>query len=316
MSDPRRTVLVTGATEGIGYETARRLAALEAKVVLHARTPQEGEDALDRLIRAGIDPLRLHVVTADFARLSEVDELAARVRAAHPRIDVLINNAAVSGPQSRIITEDGNEITFQVNYLAPYLLTRLLWGPLTVSGNGRVVNLSSILHRSGTVHWGDLSYNRRYAPGAVYAQSKLALTLFTKGLAEYGRSGPTAVAVHPGIIATGMLSRYGGRVGAPVTEGAAAVVHLAAPEVPVVNGGYYNVLSPANPAPLVHDRGARPRAGPSSRNRHEIAWLSRVLAESANGYSPIISLGVPEGPPANNRGSVSTRDRTALSGLA
>ncbi|MGH3390629.1 MAG: SDR family NAD(P)-dependent oxidoreductase, partial [Actinomadura sp.] len=94
MSDTPRTVLVTGATEGIGHEVARRLAAYGATVILHARTQHEGEEALDRLVKAGADPLRLHAVAADFGRMQDVTALAERVAAEHPRLDVLINNAA------------------------------------------------------------------------------------------------------------------------------------------------------------------------------------------------------------------------------
>jgi NAD(P)-dependent dehydrogenase (short-subunit alcohol dehydrogenase family) len=134
-------------------------------------------------------------------------------------------------------------------------LTRLLWGPLTSTAGSRVVNVSSMLHRSGHIHWGDLGYTARYSPVAAYAQSKLALTLFTKGLAEYGQSGPQAVAVHPGLVKTPVLQMYG-RVADPVGEGANAVVHLATPGVVLDNGGFYNRLSPARPAPLVQDRKA------------------------------------------------------------
>lgn len=108
---------------------------------------------------------------------------------------------------------------------------------------------------TGHIHWADLGYTARYSPVAAYAQSKLALTVFTKGLAEYGQSGPQAVAVHPGLVKTSVLQMYG-RVGAPVGEGAAAVVHLATPGVVLDNGGFYNRLSLARPAPLVQDHKA------------------------------------------------------------
>lgn len=255
MSATVRTVLVTGATSGIGLETARRFAAQDVRLLLHARDAGSGEQAVETLVKGGADPLRLHVLTADFSRLSEVHALAGLVARDHPRLDVLVNNAGVAGPVSRVLTADGHEFTFQVNYLAPYLLTRLLWEPLTSTPGSRVVNVSSLLHRSGHIHWGDLGYAGRYSPVAAYAQSKLALTLFTKGLAEYGQSGPEAVAVHPGTVKTPVMQMYG-RTGAPVGEAAAVVVHLASPGTVLDNGAFYDRLSPARSAPLVQDRKA------------------------------------------------------------
>lgn len=248
-----RIALVTGASTGIGLETARRLAKAGNCVILHARTAHEAEHALKELVKAGIDPLRLKPVVADFARLDEVRGLAGRIACEHPRLDVLINNAATAGPEHRVVTSDGPELTFQVNYLAPYLLTRLLWDPLTAVPCGRVVNVSSSLHRSGHLHWGDLNYTFRYAPGAAYAQSKLALTMFTTAMAVYGGGGPVAVAVHPGIVTTSLSGIYR-KAGGPVGEAAAVLTHLTAHGFPADNGAYYHGLTPGHPAPLVRDR--------------------------------------------------------------
>jgi NAD(P)-dependent dehydrogenase (short-subunit alcohol dehydrogenase family) len=245
-----RIVLVTGAGTGIGLETARRLAGAGNCVILHARTADEAEQALEDLVKAGIDLLLLKTVVADFARLDEVRDLAGRIAHEHPRLDVLINNAATVGPEHRVVTSDGHELTFQVNYLASYLLTRLLWEPLTA---GRVVNVSSSLHRSGHVHWGDLNYTARYASVAAYAQSKLALTMFTRAMAAYARGGPSAVAVHPGIVAT-RLTRIYRRAGGPVGEAADVLAHLAAYGSAADNGMYYHGLAPSQPAQLVRDR--------------------------------------------------------------
>lgn len=188
-----RTVLVTGATSGIGLETARQLAERGATVLLHGRTAEEARAAADRLVAtAGIDAGRLCTVGADFTRLDEVETMAARVVAEHPHLDVLVNNAGMAAPERHTITADGNEIAFQVNFLAHYLLTCLLEPALTSNPGGRVVNVSSSLHRTGSIQWSDPNRARRYSRLAAYAQSQLALTVFAAD------PRVTAVSVHPG----------------------------------------------------------------------------------------------------------------------
>lgn len=233
----RTTALITGATEGIGYETARLLATDGFSVVLHARTSAEGELALERLVKADVDPLRLSLVVADFTRLSEVKAMAEDVAEAHPGLDVLVNNAATAAPEGRTVTEDGNEVTFQVNYLAPYLLTRLLAS--TMPAGSRVVNLSSALHRGAALTWSDLNHSRRYRPGAAYGQSKLALTVFTTDLARFGPETCAAVSVDPGVTNTRLLALYG-HSGQPAESAAASVARLCSPRTEIVNGAYYN----------------------------------------------------------------------------
>ncbi|MGP4015786.1 SDR family NAD(P)-dependent oxidoreductase [Saccharopolyspora sp. 5N708] len=245
-------VLVTGASEGIGFEVVRQLGADGATTILHARTREEGEDAVERLVKSGSEPLRLRLAVADFTSLREVAVMADEIAAEFPRLDVLVNNAAIVGSQRRALTEDGHEATLQVNYLAAYLLTTLLTEPMSRVSASRVVNVSSSLHNGGSVNWTDLNRSRRYTPAVAYAQSKLALTMFTKALAERGPSNRTAVSVHPGIVNTKLLSSYAHR-GRPASEGAEPVVHLCSPDVAVRNGAYYEGRLPAEPAPAVQD---------------------------------------------------------------
>lgn len=251
------TVLVTGATDGIGYATARHFVDNGATVYLHAPDPDSGEKAMTRLVKDGAEPLRLHLVVADFTRLDEVADLADMLTLALPGLDVLVNNAAVAGPERRTYTRDGQEVAFQVNYLAAYLLTTKLV-PKLASTHGRVVNVSSVMHRGGNIGWNDLSRVNQYSPLAVYAQSKLALTMHARSLAEASEASLTALSVHPGMFATRLLPVYG-HSGQPPNEAAPILTTLSSPSYPVVDGGYYDGLELARPAALVENARARDR---------------------------------------------------------
>ena len=260
MSEPistSPTVLVTGATDGIGYATARRFVDDGATVYLHAPNHDSGEMAMTRLVKDGAEPLRLHLVVADFTRLDEVADLADLLTVALPGLDVLVNNAAVAGPERRTYTRDGHEVTFQVNYLAAYLLTTKL-APKLVSARGRIVNVSSVMHRGGNIGWKNLSRVHQYSPLAVYAQSKLALTMHTRTLAEASGASLTALSVHPGVFTTRLLPLYG-HCGQPAEDAAPILTTLSSPTYPVVDGGYYDGLEPARAAALVDNARARDR---------------------------------------------------------
>ncbi|MFF4508894.1 SDR family NAD(P)-dependent oxidoreductase [Streptomyces sp. NPDC001401] len=238
-----RTVLVTGATSGIGYETARQLAERGATVLLHGRTAEEARAAADALVAtAGVAGDQLCTYAADFARLDEVETLARRVVAEHPHLDVLVNNAGMAAPERHTVTADGNEIAFQVNFLAHYLLTCRLEPALTSDPGGRVVNVSSALHRTASIQWSDPNRARRYSRIAAYAQSQLALTVFAAD------PRVTAVSVHPGVCDTALLPLYA-HEGISPTEGAANVVRLCDPAVEIVNGAYYDRDTRVEPAP-------------------------------------------------------------------
>ncbi|MFE1308654.1 SDR family NAD(P)-dependent oxidoreductase [Streptomyces sp. NPDC058755] len=246
------TVLVTGATSGIGYETARRLAERGATVLLHGRTAEEARAAADLMVAtAGIGAAQLCTFAADFSRLDEVETLARRVVTEHPHLDVLVNNAGMAAPERHTVTADGNEIAFQVNFLAHYLLTCLLEPALTSNPGGRVVNVSSSLHRTASIQWADPNRARRYSRLAAYAQSQLALTVFAAD------PRVTAVSVHPGVCDTALLPLYA-HEGVSPTEGATHVVRLCDPAVEIVNGAYYDRDERVDPAPAAtEDRTVR-----------------------------------------------------------
>jgi len=194
-----RTVLVTGANSGIGWDTTRVLAAKGAKVLLSCRNPQRGEDAILRLrdIQPNAQVQFLHM---DLADLDSVRAAATRVQDEHARLDLLINNAGLMAtPQQR--TAQGFEMQFGVNHLGHFALTGLLLPQLLRAPGSRIVTVSSNGHRPGHIRFDDLQWQTNYSPWAAYFQSKLANLLFTyelqRKLAAAG-STTAALAAHPG----------------------------------------------------------------------------------------------------------------------
>jgi NAD(P)-dependent dehydrogenase (short-subunit alcohol dehydrogenase family) len=268
-----RTVLVTGGNTGIGKETAVALAVDGAHVVFTARNPDKGAEALaDIRARSGSDAV--DVMELDLARLTSVREFASRFADTHARLDVLVNNAGLM-LASRQETEDGFEMTFQVNHLGPFLLTNLLRDQLIAGDDARVVNVASAAHagvREG-LDFGDLQSTSRYRSFRVYARSKLANILFTRELARrWDDSGITANAVHPGFVA----SRFGrdgdaGRLADLVfpllrpfaltpQQGARTQIFVAsAPELTGVTGRYWAKSAPATPSAAAQDDAAAAR---------------------------------------------------------
>ncbi|MBF6330277.1 SDR family NAD(P)-dependent oxidoreductase [Nocardia transvalensis] len=255
---PAPTALVTGSTSGLGFALARRLVDDGATVIVHAPDRASGDLALEELVKDGAEPLRLRLVVADFTDFAAVLTLAGELARTVPTLDVLVNNAAIVGPERRTRTAAGHEVTLQVNYLAAYALTKALTGALTAA-RGRVVNISSEMHRGGAIAWNDLDRKKGYyLPLPVYAQSKLALTMFTRTLADTHDGAFSAVSVDPGNVKTGMLKLYG-QVGRPAAEVAAEIAPLFDPRGAVVDGGYYVRREPAKPAALVDNPGIRTR---------------------------------------------------------
>jgi NAD(P)-dependent dehydrogenase (short-subunit alcohol dehydrogenase family) len=190
-----KTILVTGASSGIGRAAALRLAAAGATVLVHGRSPERTAEVARAV---GTEPL-----VADFGRLDDVRTLAEKVRQMTDRVDVLMHNAGALVPK-RTTTQDGHELTFQGNHLAPFLLQRLLNDLVVGTPGSRVIVTSSGANRSGKVNVEDLDREWvRYRPFPTYATSKLENILFVRELSRR-LSGTTAVAiaVHPGSVAT------------------------------------------------------------------------------------------------------------------
>ncbi len=240
-----QVILITGATDGLGKATARELASQRATVLLHGRDRARGEATLREIRPAsGNDHLRFSL--ADFSSLTQVRRLAEEVQAHHDRLDVLINNAGIGGgtPTSqRQESQDGFELCFAVNYLAPFLLTHLLLPLLRRSAPARIVNVASA--GQAPIDFDDVMLKRHYTPLCAYRQSKLAQIMFTFELAdrlrEQGESGVTVNALHPAsLMPTKMVFEMFGRTMSTLDEGTEATARLAvSPELEGVTGRYF-----------------------------------------------------------------------------
>lgn len=225
-----KTVLVTGATRGIGRETAERLAGLGASVLVHARDRVRGAEALAAVRAASASGASPALHAADLSTVRSARGLAAEVLGARPRLDVLVANAGVYAPDRRE-TGDGLELTFAVNVVAPIVLATALLPALRAAAPARVVVLSSASHWTGEIAWGDLQLAR---PGAytglrAYDQSKLAVLMLTLALSRrLCGTGVTAVCLDPGDVATTMLaSGWPELPGISTEDGAVTSVYLA-----------------------------------------------------------------------------------------
>jgi retinol dehydrogenase-12 len=265
-----KTCLVTGATSGIGKETALRLTTLGATVIIVGRDAARGETAAEE-IRRRVPDAQVQTMAADLSSMTQVRRVAVVVGAAPHRLDVLINNAGVIMTR-RQLTAEGAEVTFATNHLGPFLLTNLLRGLLERSAPARVVTVSSAAHKQiRTIPWEDLRNGAKARPGEAYPLSKLLNILFTLELARrLTGTGVTANCLHPGFVHTALGRNVTGVLGAAVrlamrfrpgpAAGAETSVYLASsPDVATVTGGYFVKRKPARPSNLARDARAAAR---------------------------------------------------------
>ncbi|MEU8732501.1 oxidoreductase [Streptomyces tendae] len=264
-----RVFVVTGANSGLGLATVRALAARGGHVILAVRDEEKGRRAVELLL-AGQPDARLEVRRLDLADLDSVRAFAREVRAAHRRIDVLVNNAGIMAPPRRL-SPQGHESQFACNHLGHFALTGLLLDRLSAGKDPRVVTVTSTNHRQGRLFLDDLTGERGYSPMAFYNQSKFANAVFGqelhRRLSEAG-SPVRSVLAHPGYSATrlqtsapvGMVRMLFGRVLRPLAQSAerGALPQLYAATDPGVRGGDF--FGPDGPGEL---RGGPKRVRPA-----------------------------------------------------
>jgi len=260
MSPAGKVILITGSTDGVGRMVAERLGAAGAEVLVHGRDAGRGDAVVDSIRKAGG---RATFYAADLSSLTAVRDLADTVLRTHPRLDVLVNNAGIGTGGAggrRQESVDGHELRFAVNYLAGFLLTRLLLPRLKESAPARIVNVSSLGQQA--IDFNDVMITHGYSSMRAYCQSKLAQILFTMDLAEeLAGSSVAATCLHPATyMDTTMVRRSGMTPMSSVEEGCEAIMHLVTTDdVEAISGRFYNGLRPGRPDPQAFDAAARNR---------------------------------------------------------
>lgn len=261
-----KTVLITGATDGIGKAAARELARQSATLVLVGRNAAKGAKVIEEIMGSAAPKVRPIFITADLSLISEVRKAATEILAKVQHLDVLINNAGAvfAAPQT---TSEGLEMTFALNHVAPYILTNALEPLLRKSAPSRVITTSSEAHRGTALLFESLGTMPvgGYRGFRVYGQSKLANILFTKELAKrFDGSGVTANCFHPGIVRTGFGHNSRGLMNVALTlaspflitpeKGAKTMVYLATdPDVATTSGEYFDKCHVKQPSAAARD---------------------------------------------------------------
>jgi len=252
-----QTILITGATDGIGEITAQKLADRDAHLLIHGRTPEK-LDRVAKELQEATGNSTIETYLADFSSLANVRQLAEDLLENHNSLDVLINNAGLGFEEERQVSEDGYELRFAVNYLAPFLLTHLLLPALKEAAPARIVNVSSAGQQP--IDFDDVMLERNYTATRAYRQSKLALIMFTIDLAEKLRDDNITVnSLHPGTyLNTKMVREANINPLGEAETGAEAEVYLAtAPELEQVTGKYFDQKRESRALDQAHNTKAR-----------------------------------------------------------
>jgi len=247
--------LVTGSTGGLGREVAKRLGLQGAHVIVHGRNLERGIELVDEINEESSGSARFY--RADFSSMEQIRELGRQILRDYNRLDVLVNNAGFgSAPNQRMVSQDGHELRFQVNYLAGFLLTKMLMPLILNSQPSRIVNVSSAAQTA--IDFDDVMIEKNFSGSRAYAQSKLAQILFTLDLAEELRGTEVIpVSLHPATyMDTEMVRRAGVQPRTSVNEGAEAVMQLVR-SGDILPGQYFRGMEVGRAHDQAHDPEAR-----------------------------------------------------------
>ncbi|MFX1496772.1 MAG: SDR family oxidoreductase [Promethearchaeota archaeon] len=251
------TILITGSTDGIGKLAATMLAKKGAQVLIHGRKPEKLSQVVE-VVKKQSGNAKVKGYNANLNALANVRQLALDISSDYPVLDVLINNAGIGLIGERQVSQDGYELRFAVNYLAPFLLTHLLIDSLKEAKTSRIVNVASIGQHP--LDFKDIMLEKNFDPRRAYRQSKLALIMFSFSLAERVKDyGINVNALHPGTyLDTKMVRSAGIRPLGKAEGGAEAEVYLAtSPDLESVTGQYFNVMEKAKALDQAYDLEAR-----------------------------------------------------------
>jgi NAD(P)-dependent dehydrogenase (short-subunit alcohol dehydrogenase family) len=269
-----QTILITGATSGLGKELAQALAKQGATVLLHGRDAGRGHETV-RQIKETTGNERIEFFCADLSSLREVNELAQAVRSRVTRLDVLVNNAGVGfgkDGSKRELSRDGYELRFAVNYLASYLLTERLISLLKASAPARIVNVASV--GQAPLRFDDIMFTSGYEGVTAYRRSKLAMIAWTFDLANrLAGTGVSVNALHPAsLMPTKMVLEAGWKTMSSVEEGLVATLRLVVdPTLENVTGEYFDGLTLSKANPQAYD----------TKVQQRLAGLSQELVSNA-----------------------------------
>jgi len=254
----RKIILVTGATDGIGKQTALELAQMGHKVLVHGRTITKSENVVQNIRKASGNE-EAEAVQADLTDFKAIKSLADGIRKQYDRLDVLLNNAGVF-ENEKVILPNGLERTFMVNHMAPFVLTLELLDLLKDTPGSRIVNVSSMA-QSGSIDFDNLNGEKYFDPYNAYAVSKLENVLFTYKLARMLADGSvTANCLHPGVVSTKLLHAGWGMGGVSVHAGAQNSIYAAvSPEMEGKTGLYLVSQKPAKSAAISYDKKVQDR---------------------------------------------------------
>ena len=251
----QQVVLVTGSTSGLGREVALRLGAMGWHVIVHGRSQERGLEVVDEINSQGPGNARFY--RADLASFDQTREFGESLLRDYERMDVLVNNAGFgSAPNERLVSEDGHEFRFQVNYLSTFLLTHMLMPRLRSSTPSRIVNVSSLAQ--SPIDFDDVMIENNFSGGRAYGQSKLAQIMFTFDLdQELDGTNIMVNSLHPATyMPTGMVLRAGAQPRSTIDEGADAVMQLVVSDE-IEGGQFFRGLVPAQANAQAYDMQAR-----------------------------------------------------------